>query len=373
MQIAASATARVYDEGDRVRKIIREDFRRAYLHYLYCQEHCSRELLLLPDELILHVDRLEVVMRKGIPATKCSEIDFSQFVREALASLAELDRRGILHGDIKLQNFVLIDNHFKLIDFDLLVHRGDSALRTQSHFDVHGYALRQGVAVENNNLHQAYYAFCYTCFRVLHPDFQAQAKEIEYRAGEVLVKITADAVAGAIHIDYASWIQSNFPPEYHAFFAGFLGEEKYSSFSEALALLGGEEEPANLDHWSRRLYVIGCEMEVTRREMYIAFDNFYAYLSQVSEEKIEEYLRACFYHVTYDFSSSFAQQMITTGKGAHLALEVPEQAHMYFIYEYALPGTWRTKIIDIGKILGAIAANSAPYVYIGDRPSRRLN
>lgn len=369
MQIAASVTGKVYDEGDCVRKVVHENFRRAYLHYLYCSKHCSAQYLLLPTELILHEDRLEVVMRKGTPA--CAPVDFDRFVLDALRSVCALEEKGLLHGDLKLQNFVFIDDCFKLIDFDLLVSKDDMTTRAQSHFDVHGHALRQGVQVANNNLHQAFYAFCYTCFRALHPNVLVVPVELNYSVGDLQVKISADTVAAAIHEDYATWIEEFFPPKYHAFFAGLLGEDKYASFAQALRLLCGEEEAPCLDVWSRRLYERGCELQLPLREMYIAFDNFYTYLHYASPDDMENYIGACFYHHTCDFSSPYVQRMITEGQASFLATEIPDQARMYFIYEYALPGTWRTKVIDIGKILGAIAQNPAPYVYLGDKPVKR--
>lgn len=369
MQIAASATGKVYDEGDNVRKVVRENFCRAYLNYLYCQKHCSAQYLLLPTELILHEDRLEVVMRKGVPVA--APVDFARFVLDALRSICALEKKGLLHGDIKLQNFIFLDDCFKLIDFDLLVSKDDVTTHAQSHFDVHGYALRQGVHVTNNNLHQAFYAFCYTCFRALNPDAVVEPIELNYSTGDVTVKVTTNSVAAAVYTDYATWIEKTFPPNYHAFFAGFLGEEKYASFAQALTLLCGGEEAPCLDVWSRRLYERGCELELPLREMYIALDNFYHYLHHASADQMEDYITACFYHYTCDFSSPYAQRMIAEGQASFLATKVPEQARMYFIYEYASPGTWRTKVIDIGKILGAIAQNPTPYVYLGDRPVKR--
>lgn len=371
MQISSSATAKVYVHDDTVKKVVHGNFRRAYLNYLYCLHHCSGERLLLPTNLTLHEDRLEITMPKGQSLREYAVIDFDFFVRQALESICELESKGILHADIKLQNFVFHEGRFKLIDFDLLVNKSDTTTPTQSHYDVAGYALRQGIQVTKyNNLHEAFYAFCYTCFRLLHPSFLTEPKEIDYQEAEdgLSIKVVVNTVAAQIHTDYAAWIQTSFPQQYQEFFGGFFGTDGYESFAEARSLLLNQKEKHCLDKWSRVLYVHGCELGLSMRDMCIALDNFYKYLDMTTEADITSYITSCFYHVTCDFSSPYTQAMLAADKGSFLETEVHEQTRMYFIYEYALPGTWRTKMIDVGGILLAISHNTAPYVYLGDKP-----
>ena len=108
MEAITSNTSRVYIEEDRVRKVIFWYHRRAYLNYTYCFNHCDREKILLPTSVTLHEDSLEVLMPKGESLASLGLIDFDKFLIEALESICELDSKGVLHADVKPENFVLL-------------------------------------------------------------------------------------------------------------------------------------------------------------------------------------------------------------------------------------------------------------------------
>lgn len=374
MEAITSNTSRVYIEEDRVRKVIFWYHRRAYLNYTYCFNHCDREKILLPTSVTLHEDSLEVLMPKGESLASLGLIDFDKFLIEALESICELDSKGVLHADVKPENFVLHDGRFKLIDFDLLVSKEDRTTPTQTHYDVQGYAVRQGIQVEGyDNIHEAFYAFCYTCYCVLHSEPEPIFSGIDYKEkdSDHPNRLTVDSVAKSIHDDYAAWICLTIPEKHRLLFAGFLGENKYESFSHALSLLRETSaEKSDLCVWSRVLYERGCAKGMSVRDMYISFDNFYNHIHFARADQIDEYVDACFYHFTYDFSSAYAQRMIQSDKCSFVAKQIPEYATHYFLYEYASPGTWMNKMFDLQSIILQISRNPPPYVYVDGRPRK---
>jgi serine/threonine protein kinase len=354
----------VETEEGKILKIINKRHFSAYPCYLFCAAFCSHKNILQPEVVEIKEDKLHVLMGKAEPLTQNSSVDPKKLLVDVLDALCYFETFNLIHGDIKPQNIVLRNNSYCLIDFDILITRGNNISLSQSCNDVYGYALRTGLQTdEYNNFNQALYALAFT---VMVYAKERNRKYFDYDcivSTELVLdglpfEIPASKTSIEIQKDHLEWIKKRFNPDWLSFIEKLVGPTRFSSFHEARShpflseyptkdgdtrtlpsMVSIEKiEPPVTEAYTRGLYDRACKERIHSYLLAQIYDLFYAH-NELHENK-QELLAACSFPCNCDYENPLTVKILENDKGLYLSTILTENYEARLLLEYLIPGTW---------------------------------
>lgn len=134
--------------------------------------------------------RLLIEMEKGLPLSRDLLSTFPmekrrEFVKQLVSALAFLQSCGnIIHGDIKIDNLVLVDDNLKVIDFGLINSSRTIIPEVSQSFCDLGSAIRQRSRGDHeiyDPSHSAMFALGMTIMLILYPDAPLECDRVRNR------------------------------------------------------------------------------------------------------------------------------------------------------------------------------------------------
>ncbi len=108
---------------------------------------------------------LKVVMDKG---DKLNNSLSTAHITTLIDCLCSMEAYGMIHGDIKVENMIVINDKIMMIDFDYICTRNDSIV-SQSYRDISGYAIQRRYSIKKYKaILAAMYALGISICRILN-------------------------------------------------------------------------------------------------------------------------------------------------------------------------------------------------------------
>lgn len=342
--LVAACGTEVRSNGKSVIKKTRhsEDFSN---HLLVMRELRGRSIL-SPERVCISKteDCSYAVMPHGIVVTTVT--DCKKFFLEVLEGLVLLESRGYLHGDTKLNNIVLHDERYKLIDFGLLTRIGNNSNLRESNGNISHAFKKCGYKFGNyDNQQQSFYAFFHTCSRAFGRTIPSLSTAVDYTItydGSEYTECCSQFQVMA-HEDPTKLSRLLFDYEWAPILEGFI-DGSYKSYSEVLAKMCSPFP--NLSIESSEEYV------AYYRYLYekIASDNLVLargtevvslFVLYKEEPELKEIARDCFHLVVGSYKkvknvARFSKMSLVDFN----QVGTPNVAAK-LLFEYAFPGSWK--------------------------------